>query len=135
MKLTDLLNKAIAMELQATIQYMWQHILVIGKNSLSISAELKKTAMVEMQHAESLAERLNYLGVEPTTKPTPVTLGNGLNEMLKNNVKEEEKAIALYKEIIEKAENEKDYTTRTLVEAILAQEESHFDVFTKLLEK
>ena len=134
-KLTTLLNQAIAGELQVTIQYMWQHVMVVGKHSASIAPIFQQIAMSEMKHAESVAERLNYLGGEPTTKPNEIHVGHDLDEMLKNDMKSEEETIELYKQIIEKADEEKDYVTRELFEQILTDEESHHDTFTKLLEK
>ena len=61
----DRLNEAIARELQVSIQYMWQH--VSGKHPRKeIGDELKKIAIVEMRHAEDIAERLVELGGTPT---------------------------------------------------------------------
>jgi bacterioferritin len=53
--------------------------------------------------------------------------------MLKADVKAEEEAIILYKEIIKRANAEKDETTRLLFESILSDEERHHDTFTTLL--
>src|SRR5208283_1114978 len=61
-KLLDKLNDAIAREIQASVQYMWQHVMIKGINSESVGGVFKKTAMTEMKHAESIAERLDYLG-------------------------------------------------------------------------
>lgn len=133
--LIQLLNEAVASELQAVIQYMWQNIILVGKESVSIAPLLKKISIEEMKHAEMVAGRLNYLGGEPTTQPTPVKINHGLEEILKQDAHEEEKVIELYKLIIEKAASDKDYTTRVLFEKILSDEESHHDRFTKLLEK
>jgi bacterioferritin len=88
-----------------------------------------------MKHAEDIAERLAYLGETPTTKPDPIFMGGSVEEMIKNDVKAEEEAMALYKQTIKVADEEGDVTTRTLFEDILAAEEGHHDTFTKLLEK
>lgn len=86
-------------------------------------------------HAELIAERLDYLDGEPTTQPTPIEIGKNARDMLKINKKAEEDAITLYKEIIRLAEKEGDYTTRKLFEQILADEESHHNTFSTLLEE
>ncbi len=134
-KLMDLLNRGIARELQVSIQYMWQHVLVKGLESAAVKDIFKKIAITEMKHAEEIAERLAYLGETPTLKPDPIFVGDSLEEMLENNVKAEEEAIALYKQTIKAADNEGDVTTRRLFEGILGQEEAHHDMFTKLLGK
>ncbi len=133
-QLLEKLNEAIANELQVCIQYMWQHIMARGINSESVGGVFKKIAMAEMKHAELIAERLDYLGGVPTTKPTPIEIGQTMREMLQTDKKAEESAIALYRGIIEMAEKEEDHTTKKLFEDILMEEESHHNTFSTLLE-
>lgn len=134
-KLMELLNKGIARELQVSIQYMWQHVLVKGIESAAVGDIFKEIAITEMKHAEKIAERLAYLGDIPTTKPDPIFVGGSLKEMLQRDVKAEEVAIALYKQTIKAAGDEGDVTTRRVFEEILGEEEDHHDTFTKLLGK
>jgi len=134
-ELLNLLNKAIARELQVSIQYMWQHVLWRGAKGFAVQEELKKIAVTEMKHAEAIAERLAYLGGEPTTKPEPIFVGKSLKEMIEQDRKDEEGAIELYKKIIQKAREEGDETTRRLFGSILVDEEEHHDFFTSLLEE
>ena len=134
-KLLDKLNEAIAKELQVSIQYMWQHVMVIGINAESVGGVFKKIAIVEMKHAEEIAERLYYLGGVPTTKPSPIEVGKTLKEMLDVDVKAELGAIDLYREIIRLAEKEGDVTTKRLFEEILSAEEDHHNTFSTLLEE
>jgi bacterioferritin len=132
-KITELLNKAIARELQVSIQYMWQHVQVTGMDGVIVSDIFKKTAIAEMKHAESLAERLDYLDGVPSTKPDPIFVGGSLIEMLKQDQQDEETAIETYKRGIQLASKEGDFTTRRLLEDILSEEEKHIDTFGKLL--
>jgi bacterioferritin len=132
-KLLELLNKGIARELQVSIQYMWQHILVRGIKSVAVEGIFKEIAVTEMKHAEEIAERLAYLGGTPTIKPDPIFVGSDLEEMLKLDEKAEEEAVTLYKTTIKVAREEDDVTTRRLFEKILAEEEEHVDTFSKLL--
>jgi bacterioferritin len=130
-----MLNDAIAREMQVSIQYMWQHVQWGGVKGFAVQDELKKIAIAEMKHAESIAERLFYLGATPTTKPTEIVVGKTLKQMITRDVKDEENAIKLYKEIIAQAEKEKDETTAFLFMGILKDEEEHHDTFTTLLEE
>ncbi|MCR4391381.1 MAG: ferritin [Candidatus Acetothermia bacterium] len=127
--LKELMNKAIAREIQVSIQYMWQHVRATGVESLEVTDRLRKIAIAEMKHAEAIAERLDYLGGVPTTQPAPITVGEKLSDMIDLDIKAEEEAIALYKEIIKLATKEEDSTTRTLFEGILADEEEHHNAF------
>jgi bacterioferritin len=132
-KLTEMMNQAIAGELQAIVQYMWHHIMVKGMNSTSLMEVFEDISVEEMKHAEKIAERLFYFDVTPTTKPTPIVVGGDETQMLKANVKAEEEAITLYKEIIKQAISEGDDTTQHLFAEILAAKERHHDTFTTLL--
>jgi bacterioferritin len=134
-KLMDMLNKGIAREVQVSIQYMWQHVLWKGIEGFAVKDELKSIAIAEMKHAEEIAERLAYLGGTPTTKPDPIFVGKTLKQMLRQDVKDEQNAIKLYRQILETAMKEKDYTTARLFRKIMADEEEHLDTFTGLLGK
>ncbi len=134
-ELKEMINQSIAREIQVSIQYMWQHVLWKGIEGHSVKDEFKKIAVEEMKHAEMMAERLNYLGDIPTTKPTPIFVGTTLKEMIQQDKKDEEGAIELYKKVIETALKENDYVTADLFKKILADEEEHHDVFSSLLEK
>jgi len=128
------LNDAIAGEIQVSVQYMWQHVMAKGMSGETVRGIFKKAAITEMKHAEEIAERLDYLGGVPTTKPTPIEIGKNAKEMLQLNKKAEEGAITLYKEIIALAEKEGDVVTAALFSDILADEEEHHNQFTSLLE-
>lgn len=131
----DLLNEAIAREMQVSIQYMWQHVLWRGVKGFAIKDELKKIAITEMKHAEAIAERLVYLGGTPTTKPNPIFVGETLREMIERDKADEEGAITLYKQIIEQSKKEGDEVTKKLFRDILSDEEEHHDTFSTLLEE
>lgn len=133
-KLLEKLNDAIASEMQVSIQYMWQHIMIKGINAQAIGPVFRLTAIAEMMHAELIAERLDYLGGVPTTKPAPINVGKTAKDMLTIDKKAEEEAIAMYKGIIKLAEKESDYTTKKLFEQILSDEENHHNTFSTLLE-
>jgi bacterioferritin len=132
-KLTEMMNQAIAREIQVSVQYMWQHVMAKGLESAEIADVLKDVAVSEMKHAEKIAERIFYFDVAPTTKPSHIEMGGDLKHMLEVDAKAEEEAITLYKEIIKQAASEGDTTTRLLFEEILSDEEGHHDTFTTLL--
>ena len=134
-ELLDLLNRAIAREMQVAIQYMWQYVLWKGPKAFAIKEELEEIAITEMKHAKEIAERLAYLGGTPTTQPAPIFVGKTFEEMVRQDVKDEEAAIELYRRIIEVAEKERDITTVELFKGILKDEEEHHDFFKSLLEE
>jgi bacterioferritin len=134
-KLLDLLNQAIARELQVVVQYMWQHVQWRGVKAYAVNDEIKKIAITEMKHAETISERLFYLGGKPTTKPDPIFVGSTLKEMITRDVKDEANAIKLYRTIIEVAREEGDEVTNLMFRHILEDEENHHDFFTSVAEE
>lgn len=132
-KLTDMINQALAAELQAIIQYQWHHVMIKGMHSSELSEVFMKASLSEMKHAEQIAERLYYFDVAPTIKPNPIAVGGDAPTMIRADIKAEEEEITLYKTIIKQASSEGDETTRLLFEEILSEEEEHHDTFTTLL--
>jgi len=134
-KLKDMLNQAIARELAVSISYMWQHVMMAYAGAGSVGSVMKKIAIIEMTHAEEIAERLVRLGGTPTTEPAKIAaVTSDTEEMLKVNLELEEDATRLYRRIIGRASTENDSVTRKLFEEILEDEEHHHSTFTTLLE-
>jgi bacterioferritin len=134
-KLLGLLNQAVARELQVAVQYMWQHVQWRGVKAYAVNDEIKKIAIAEMKHAETIAERLFYLGGIPTTKPDPIFVGRTLKEMINRDIKDELVAIKLYNTIIDTARKEGDEVTNMMFRHILEDEENHHDFFSSAAEE
>lgn len=134
-KLKKMLNEAIAKEIAVSIQYMWQHVQVIGVKGIAVQNQFRQTAIAEMKHAEAIAERLWYLEGIPTTQPSPINVGSSLKEFLELDAKAELETIQFYKTIIETAQKESDITTAFMFKEILEDEEEHHDLFTTMLEE
>jgi bacterioferritin len=135
MALIDVLNDLRARELGVIMQYMRHHYLATGPDGVALADEFKDISIVEMKHAEELAERIDYLGGDPTIKPEPVmgVKARTISEMATADLDSEADAIQHYKEAIKIADTEGDVTTRTLLESILGDEEEHHKVFGDML--
>ncbi len=134
-ELKKMLNDAIAIEIAASVQYMWQYVQTIGVKGRAVAGRFKETAIAEMKQAEELAERLWYLNGTPTTQLAPIKVGENLKEFLELDTKTEEEGIRLYKRIIDQAQKEGDVTTAFMIKEILEVEEEHHDLFTTMLEE
>ncbi len=138
-----LLNKAVAAEISAIIQYTNQHekaslLALRGKNTaLEVITEsnkakvvsdlLKKTFLVEMEHLEKISERIYLLEGEAVFTPDPIPqVGNTADDFLKLDHEAENTAIVLYRKIIEEAMKRGDTKTRRMFEDIVMQEEEHY---------
>lgn len=132
-RVLDILDQAIARELAVIIQYMWQHILATGVENAEFMDIVKEISVDEMKHAEKFAERLDYLGGVPTTKPTEIKVAKDVKQMLKDDIAAEKDAITLYKQAMKLCEEVGDPTTRHIFEDILVEEEDHDYTFITLL--
>lgn len=127
-KVLEYLNTALTNELTAVNQYflharMLRHwgVTKLGKHEYDESIE-------EMKHADQLIERILFLeGVPNLQKLNKLLIGETVEEILRNDVKLEEKAIADLREAITHCEAVKDFPSRDLFSAILRDEEHHVD--------
>lgn len=134
--LLDTLNDLRARELAVIMQYMRHHYMVTGPDGLALAGEFKEVAITEMKHAEVLAERIEFLGGDPTTKPTAFVTGqSSLKEMATVDADAEVEAVAVYSAAIKVAEDAGDVTTRKMLEDILGDEEDHLNTFQTMLGK
>ena len=132
--LIDVLNDLRSRELAVIMQYMRQHYTVTGPEGMLHADTFKSVGVTEMKHAESLAERIEFLGGKATTKPEKFESEfSGLKEMAKSDFSAESDAVMRYKAAIKVAEAHGDPTTRGLLESILADEEDHLKTFSDML--
>ncbi|MCQ4262426.1 bacterioferritin [Stutzerimonas stutzeri] len=137
----NLLNDALATELVCYLRYKRHYYMATGLKSGAAADEFLEHANEEQQHADRLAERIVQLGGEPDFNPDSLTErahaqyteGNGLRDMVFENLVAERIAIDSYREIVQYI-GDKDPTTRRIFEDILAQEEEHADDLAGLLD-
>ena len=132
--LIDTLQDLRARELAAIVQYMRHHYVLTGADGVALAGEFKAVAIEEMKHAEALGERIDFLGGDPTTKPTEIAKGGkSVADAAQLDVKSEEEAVRLYSAAIKEADAAGDVVTRRMLEDILADEEGHLDTFRMML--
>lgn len=132
-ELLDMLNKGVAREVQFSIQYMWQRLMVKGIEGAAVESVFRQMAIESAANAEALGERLVYLaGVLPVTFDS-IHVGHSLDDMLKENIQNSEETIDLLKQAIQLASKEGDFTTGRILEDALAVKEKHLDRVSKLL--
>jgi len=134
-KLIDELNKGVAREITAIIQYSYHHVMAEGMESPALSEMFEEVAKEEMDHLEEFSGRINYLGGVPTTKPNPIKVGGTLKQMVEDDLELEYQAVKLYKAQIAIAKEIGDTTTRLMLEKILTTEEDHADKWETVLKK
>lgn len=135
-----ILNVALATEIVCVLRYKRHYFMADGIHASAVKEEFLEHANEEQAHADGLSERIRQLGGEPDLDPsrllgkshTEYQEGNGLAEMIREDLVAERIAIESYKEMIAFV-GESDPTTRRLFEWILGQEEEHADDLADLL--
>jgi len=132
-KVIDLLNKARSAELGAINQYMIHHYELEDKDFGKLASKIKEIAIVEMKHAEKLAERILFLKGEPTSKPdSSPKKGQEIPEMLATDMALEAQAVKMYNESAVLCASERDQKSKDLFEELLFDEEKHLHFFENL---
>lgn len=135
------LNDVLATELVCVLRYRRHYHMASGLNAGPVAAEFLEHANEEMGHVDQVAVRITQLQGEPNFDPATLTTrshaeyveGVSLTDMIREDLVAERVAIASYNEIIRWI-GDGDFTTRTMLEGILATEETHADDLLNLLE-
>ena len=137
-----LLNEALATEIVCVLRYRRHHFMAAGINADSVAQEFLLHANEEQQHADQIAARIVQLNGEPDFSPQGLLSrshaeyveGDGLIDMIKEDLIAERIAIDSYREMIDYV-GDRDSTTKRMLEGILAMEEEHADDLVGLLEE
>jgi bacterioferritin len=127
-------------EIVCVLRYRFHYFMATGIHSSAIAEEFLVYAQEEQAHADRIAARIKQLGGKPEMDPAVVARtshteykeGTSLAEMIQEDLVAERIAVATYREIV-KFFGQDDPTSRTMIEAILAQEEEHADELAALL--
>ena len=139
----DLLNQAVEREFKVSIQYFLQHAkmekllrrtlpenILLDKTTYdAVGKLLHEISITEMKHAADIMERIYLLGGEATTKASKPEIGNSISEFANLDMKAEEEALTLYRQIIRKTREMEDWETRKLFQKIYRDELEHFYKF------
>ena len=123
--LIENLNKDLAWEFAAAIQYVQHSAVMTGAEYEGIIKELVIHSQEEMQHAVALSEQIAFLGGIPGVNVEQIETSSNNIEMLEQDLRGEQNAIDSYKERIWQAEQLREYGLRRILEDILMQEEEH----------
>jgi len=127
-KVVELLNTQLTHELTAINQYFLhartlEHwgVSKLGKREYAESID-------EMKHADSLIQRILFLGGLPNVQRlNQLTVGETVEEILNADLQLENRAIADLREAILYCESVRDFVSRDLFVHILKSEEDHVD--------
>ncbi len=136
----DILQQVLATEIVCVLRYTMHAVSATGISSDSVKAEFAEHAKEEQEHMMAVAERINQLGGKPNFDPEGLASrsasqyaeGGDLIGMIKENLIAERIAVEHYRELIQFFDD-KDITTRVMLEHILGNEEEHANDMHDLL--
>jgi bacterioferritin len=130
-----LLNKGVADELQAVHQYMYWHFHLDDQGFAPLAAMFKRIAIMEMGHVERFAERILFLkGDVEMVSAGPVEKITDPQKILARAAAMEHEAVGTYNQFALQSSENADAATKQVFEALVNDEEGHFDEFDKQLD-
>ncbi len=134
-KSVELLNKGVADELQAVHQYMYWHFHLDDQGFAPLATMFKRIAIQEMGHVERFAERILFLkGEVEMVAAGPVEKITDAQKILAKAAQMENDAVNSYNQFALKCSQNADAASKQVFEALVNDEEGHFDQFDKQLD-
>ena len=129
-KSIELLNKAVADELSAIHQYMYFHFHCDDQGFDLLANLFKRTAIAEMTHVETLAERILFLKGDVEMNPAvPVQKITEVKKMLELARSMEEESALDYNKWANECSANNDAVSKKLFEELVKDEETHYDQY------
>ncbi len=134
-KSIELLNTAVADELQAVHQYMYFHFHLDDQGLGPLSLLFKRIAIQEMGHVEQLAERILFLRGDVNMKPAgDIERITDPEKMLAKAAQMEDESAKSYNAAALACAANADSVSKQMFERLVAEEEQHFDEYDKQLD-
>jgi bacterioferritin (cytochrome b1) len=141
-ELVKMLNRALALEHAARIQYLAHAEQITGINAEPVMARLKEIASDEEKHEGKFRTLIgDYLDGQPGMDLAPTHTAQGIKEILEINLKGEKEAIDFYKQIYKKVIENKEqlqYEFETIeheIRHVIIDEQEHVVELSILLGK
>ena len=134
-KSIQLLNRAVADELQAVHQYMYFHFHLDDQGFRPLAQLLKRVAIQEMGHVELLAERILFLKGDVGMVPAgPIEKTQDPEAILAKAMAMEQESVEAYNRSALECGANADSASKQVFERLVAEEEGHSDLYEKQLE-
>ena len=127
-KVIEWLNVQLTNELTAINQYFLHARMLDDWGVTKLAKHEYGESIEEMKHADDLIKRILFLdGLPNVQRLNNILIGQNVEEVLRCDMKLEEKATADLREGIAYCESVRDFVSRDLLLKILANEEEHVD--------
>lgn len=131
----DRLNQALTIELTAINQYFLASAICESWGFTRLQHKFRALSMGEMKDTENLIKHILYLeGLPNLQRLNQMMVGENVPEMLQAGLRLEQDAVTFLREAIEHCAQVGDYSTRSMFEEMIRDEEEHVDWFETQLE-
>lgn len=134
-KLLDALNKLVANEYAAFLQYLQQSFLVHGTDREVFKGFFEESSKEAVGHAKLWGEKIVALGGVPTVEPGTVKQSRELAEMLEHDLALERANLGDCMKALALAEEEGDVALKVMLEDHIVEETGDVEELEKLLSK
>ena len=129
------LNNLLTIELTAINQYFIHAEMANNWGFPGVGKLFRSNSMSEMQDAQHLIRHILYLeGLPNLQRLNQVQVGESIKEDLELNLEAEKGAVEAVAEAIGHCASVGDYTTRSILEGMIREEEEHIDTLETQLE-
>ena len=128
MKVIQMLNQALSIELTAVNQYFLHARMYKNWGLNALGKHEYEESIEEMQHADKLIERILFIEGLPNMQETGrLQIGKNVPECIKGDLQLEKRGREHYLEAIGYCESVSDYVSREILDSILSDTEEHID--------
>ena len=129
------LNNILTIELTAINQYFVHSEMASNWGFPGVGNLFRSNSMSEMEDAQHLIRHILYLeGLPNLQRLNQVQVGESIKEDLELNLEAEKGAVEALREAITHCASVGDYTTRSILEGMIREEEEHVDTLETQLE-
>ena len=129
------LNNILTIELTAINQYFIHSEMASNWGFQRVAHLFRANSMSEMEDAQHLIRHILYLeGLPNLQRLNQVQVGESVKEDLELNLEAEKNAVDVVAEAITHCTSVGDYTTRSILEGMIREEEEHIDTLETQLE-
>lgn len=123
-----ILNKVLTSELTSINQYFLHARMYKNWGINNLNSKCYKKSILDMKQADKVIERILFLeGLPNLQQLSPLSIGEHTQEMIACDTKFQTTQIAIVRDAITTCEQEQDYVSREMLDAILSDEEEHLD--------
>ena len=129
------LNSILTIELTAINQYFIHSEMANNWGFPGVGKLFRSNSLAEMEDAQHLIRHILYLeGLPNLQRLNDVQVGESIKEDLELNLEAENNAVDVLAEAIKHCASVSDYTTRSILEQMIREEEEHVDTLETQLE-